>query len=77
MEVLNTTTLDADPEVDRLRTEVHPRHRIAVVPATRNEWLDRKSQLWSLVQSVNPAKADLTAVTEEKAALDAFNGAEI
>jgi hypothetical protein len=53
MEVLNTTTLDADPEVDRLRTEVHPRHRIAVVPATRNEWLGRKSKLWSLVQSVS------------------------
>jgi NAD(P)-dependent dehydrogenase (short-subunit alcohol dehydrogenase family) len=74
MEVLTTTTLDADPEVDRLRTEVHPRHRIAVVPATRNEWLDRKSKLWSLVQSVDPATADLTAVTEEKAAVDAFNG---
>lgn len=77
MEVPTTTTLDADYEADRLRTEVHPRHRIAVVPATRNEWLDRRSKLWSLVQSVDPANADLTAITEEKAALDAFNGTEM
>jgi hypothetical protein len=68
-----TTTIDANSKDDRLLAKVHPNCRTQIVPATRDEWLNRKSKLWSLVQSVDPTEADLTSIIEEKVNLDAFN----
>ena len=55
---------------ERLAEEHHM--AISSVPVSRNEYLDRRAKLWSLIQGINPETANLEEIAAEKAALDAY-----
>lgn len=46
------------------------------VPVSRNEYLDRRAKLWSLIQGIDPETADLEEIAAEKTALDAYKPTE-
>jgi len=56
--------------VERLAEEHHLAN--PSVPVSRNEYLDRRARLWSLIQGINPETANLEKIAAEKAALDAY-----
>lgn len=45
---------------------------ITSVPVSRNEHLDRRAKLWSLIQGINPETANLDEIAAEKATLHAY-----
>ena len=46
------------------------------VPVSRNEYLDRRAKLWSLIQGIDPEMANVDEIAAEKAALDRFESVE-
>ena len=46
------------------------------VPVSRNEYLDRRAKLWSLIQGIDSEMANVDEVAAEKAALDRFESVE-
>lgn len=60
--------------VERFANDLHV--AIARIPVSRNEYLDRRAKLWSLIQGINPETANMEEIAAEKAALDAYERVE-
>ncbi len=67
--------LDHNLVIERLPEVQHPAN--TSVPVSRNEYLDRRAKLWSLIQGVNPQTANMEEIAAEKAALDSYQGVAI
>ncbi len=49
-----------------------PAVKLPRVPVSRNEYLDRRAKLWSLIQGIDPEIANMEEIAAEKAALDDY-----
>ena len=68
----NDRALKFDHQLAITRLLEVPHSAVTSVPVSRNEYLDRRAKLWSLIQGANPQTANLEEIAAEKAALDSY-----